>query len=242
MERPSESLKAFADDAARQISTGAGASTARILRMLHETQLASPASKYEKEPFDAGRVGIWKRTSINDQEIFERDEAAFHEWHLWANIGRITPKRARYRIVFLGESVARGFLYDPSYNPATVLKRILEHNLGQGEAEVIDLARTSIMMEIRHVAIAAAALKPDVVILYCGNNWKYTLPVDPLGAGVLGATIRDRGVAAFKEHAETVLRRNAEELVDDISAFYSADGIPVLWITPEFNLGDWLSG
>ena len=207
--------------------------------MLQETQALSPSPKYWDGPLDAGRVGIWKRTSINGEDVFVRDEAAFHEWHLWANIARIPPKRTSRRIVLLGESVARGYLYDPAYNPAKVLKKILESHLGQGAVEVVDLARTSIEMEIREVAIAAAALQPDVVASYCGNNWNYRHPTDPLGAGILGAVIRDRGVAGLKGHAETVLRRRAEQVIDNISAFYAADGIPVLWITPEFNLGGW---
>lgn len=238
MARPSELMKEFANDAARQISTVAGASAARVLRMLNQTHASPPCPK-RGEPADTERVGIWKRTSVDGEDVFVRDEAASHEWHLWANVGRIAPKRAKFRVVFLGESVARGFLYDPAYNPAAVLKEILEHYLGQGAVEVVDLARTSIRMEIKQVAIAAAALQPDVVVLYCGNNWRYAHPADPLGAGVLGATIADRGVAGLKEYAETVLRRKAEQVVDEISDFYAADGIPVLWITPESNLGSW---
>lgn len=239
MERPKESLKGFADDAARQISTNTGAAGARILRMLHETQAPSPSPKCVDEPCGTERVGIWKRSSVNGEETFVRDNATFHEWHLWANVGEIPPKRAGRRIVFLGESVARGYLYDPAYNPAMVLKKTLESYLGPEAVEVVDLARTSIQMEISRVAIAAAALQPNVVVLFCGNNWNYTYPTDPIGAAVLGATIRERGVAGLKEHAEAVLRRRAEQVVDEISACYAAHGIPVLWITPEFNLGGW---
>lgn len=239
MDRPRESLKSFANDAAGQISTHAGTSAARILRILHETQLPSPSPENADEPRNTGRVGIWKRTSANGETVFVRDNAAFHEWHLWANVGKIPPKRASRRVVFLGESVARGFLYDPAYNPATVLRRTLESHLGAGEVEVVDLARTSIEMEIREVAIAAAALQPDAIVLFCGNNWNYTPPTDPLGAAVLRAAIGEGGVVGLKEHANAVLGRRAEQVVDEISAFYSADGVPVVWITPEFNLGGW---
>jgi hypothetical protein len=233
MRRPADELKNLADEAARQISAGGGATAARILRMLHGTQTPPRPSD---ERHDAQRVGIWERTADG---AFVRDMKRVREWHLWANIGRIPAKGTVRRVVLLGESVARGYLYDPAYTPATVLTKILESRLGQGAVEVVDLAQASIGTEITDVAVAAAALQPDVVVLFCGNNWHYTHPTDPLGAGVLGAVIGDRGVAGLKAHAEIVLRERAEQVVDEVSEHYAAAGVPVLWITPEFNLGDW---
>jgi hypothetical protein len=239
MERPAESLKDFANRAARHISTGAGASVAGVLRMLHETQAPPAAAESGDDPAGAARVGIWEQRSVKGETVFVRDSQAADEWHLWANVGRIPPKGRARRVVLLGESVARGYLYDPAYNPASVLAGILESQLGPGAVEVIDLARTSIEMEIKDVAIAATVLRPDVVVLYCGNNWSYTHPTDPIGAAVLGAAIGNGGAAGLKAHADAALRRRAEQVVDEISGHYAAAGVPVVWITPEFNLGGW---
>ena len=240
MRLPAGELKNLANEAARQISTGGGAA-ARVVRMLHGTQ-TEPQTQPQSQPRpsderqNARRVGIWERTADG---AFIRDMRRMPEWHLWANVGRIPAKGSVPRIVLLGESVARGYLYDPAYTPAIVLTKILESRLGPGGVEVVDLAQASIGTEITDIAVAAAALQPDVVVLLCGNNWRYTHPTDPLGAGVLGAVIGDRGVAGLKAHAEVVLREQAEQVVDEVSEHYAAAGVPVLWIAPAFNLGDW---
>jgi hypothetical protein len=184
-------------------------------------------------------VGIWERRQCNGKTVFVRDEAKRDEWHNWANVGQISPKGSARRIVLLGESVARGYLYDPSYNPATVLAKILELRMGRGEVEVIDLARTSMGLEIRDLALSAAVLEPDVVVLFCGNNWRYELPKNPADAGHLATAVRERGAAGYKEHAEEIVRGRAEEVIGEISSFYAEKGVPLLWIAPEFNLGDW---
>src|SRR5262245_54646338 len=59
------------------------------------------------------RVGIWEERQRGNQTLFIR--AAGHEpWHLWADEARIGPKRPNTRrVVLIGESVARGFFYDP---------------------------------------------------------------------------------------------------------------------------------
>jgi hypothetical protein len=60
---------------------------------------------------------------------------------LWARCERISSKSNRTRIVLLGESVARGHLYDPHYNCARALQQALSKSFGD-EVEVVDLARS----------------------------------------------------------------------------------------------------
>ncbi|WP_405364899.1 hypothetical protein [Kitasatospora sp. NBC_00039] len=238
MDRPSDSLKFFADQLARQLSTDDGARLAQLLRLLStDPPGPAPAPGASAGPPDVQRVGIWQRTG--GDEPFVRDQERRLEWPMWANAGEIPAKAGGRRVLLLGESVARGFLYDPAYNPAGVLAALLESRLGPGEVEVVDLARTSQGREIKDLALAAAVLEPDAVVLFCGNNWRYELPTEPLERGVLAAAVRERGPAGYREHAEEFVRRTSEEIVDEVSAFYAERGVPVLWIAPEFNLADW---
>jgi hypothetical protein len=46
----------------------------------------------------------------------------------------------------IGESVARGYLYDPQFTPAMALEAILQAQLGHNAVEVIDLARTDLLL------------------------------------------------------------------------------------------------
>jgi len=88
------------------------------------------------------KIGIWNRVSGNDHEYYARDNAFRNEWHFWADINKIAASSDRYRIVFMGESVARGYFYDPFYNCGTTLEKMLNDGGGM-DAEVIDLARTN---------------------------------------------------------------------------------------------------
>ena len=239
MERPPDSLKQLSDRLARQLSTGTGADTARLSRLLPFAQLPPDTGGAAREQPDGNRVGIWKRDRSLGADVFVRDKDLRQDWHLWANKGRIPAKGSARRVVLLGESVARGYLYDPAYNPASVLTGILGAHLGRGAVEVVDLARTSLGMDIREVAVDAAALRPDAVVLFCGNNWRYESPRGPLASASLAAALRERGAAGYRAYAEESLRLRAERTVDEVSGFYAQLGVPVLWIAPEFNLADW---
>src|ERR1043165_6459050 len=94
----------------------------RILRLI--TQLsASPdgaATEELKKPADTPgkvRVGIWEATNEAGGRSFVRVNTG-EPWHLWANVQKIPPKGPRRRIVLLGESAARGYLYSPRFTPA----------------------------------------------------------------------------------------------------------------------------
>src|SRR5262245_29282528 len=93
---------------------------------------------------DCRRVGIWEKQT--DSGHFVRRADMIEEWHLWANAGRIFVNRAKRRVILIGESVARGYLFDPQYTPAKALESILISQLGPGEVEVVDLAKTNLLL------------------------------------------------------------------------------------------------
>ena len=250
MQRPPDTLKAFADRMARAAASDDAAELVRLLRLSGLISSAgtdlSPASLGPKAyvcepsvpPTESKHVGIWERKNENGKTCFVRRLETMEEWHFWTNAGRIEAKGSRPRVLFMGESVARGYLYDPDFTPAMALQTILDAQFGKEEIEVIDLARTNLGYEVRDLALAALQLEPDIAIVFAGNNW-----------GVAPPTFRDiaetdravssGGMAGLKRSCDEYLRDRSRSIVTDIASAYKSRGIPLVWIIPEFNLGDW---
>jgi hypothetical protein len=160
------------------------------------------------------------------------------EWSLWANIGRIEAKGSKKRVVLIGESVARGYLYDPLFTPAIALEAMLKARLGADEVEVIDLARVNLSYEIRELARGALQLEPDAVIILAGNNWGLKFP-QPSEVVEINEAVTKDGIAGAKRASEAHIARNARRVVDDVATAYERAGVPLIWMIPEFNLADW---
>src|SRR6478672_6895491 len=142
MERPPATLKSFAD---RVAQTAASADAAELVRLLRLSGLLTGSVADVAVPSEEpSPIGIWERVTENDKVSFVRRMDTMDEWHFWANLGRIDPKGKKRRVLFMGESVARGYLYDPDFTPARALQMILDGQVGEGEFEVIDLARTNL--------------------------------------------------------------------------------------------------
>src|SRR5215208_4815961 len=174
MDRPPESLKTFANRTAQVAMSDDSAQMVRLLRL--SGLLALPTTQTQAAETNPDHVGIWERKVENGKTCFVRRMEAMNEWLMWANVGRIEARGSKRRVVFIGESVARGYLYDPEFNPALALRIILEAQFGADEIEVVDLARTNLAYEVRELAIAALQLEPDVAIIFGGNNWSVSTP------------------------------------------------------------------
>lgn len=253
MGRPPESLKTFANRLAEIAPSGDAVQMARLLRasgllwrpvdQAGERKLAAKDSRNENKdsPESSDVIGIWERKRENDETYFARRMDKLSEWHFWANLGRIDPKRGKQRVVLIGESVARGYLYDPQFTPAMVLEIILQSHFGKDQIEVVDLARTNLDLGVRELAISALMLDPDLVVIFAGNNWGGVtpLPSEPLKIARVDSTLRAQGVAGLKRLAEADLAESASRVVNDVASAYAAKGTPLIWIIPEFNLGGW---
>ena len=110
-------------------------------------------------------VGLWEPKIANGKVAFVRRMDAMAEWTYWADVARIEPKGEKLRVLLIGESVARGYLYDPVFNPALALQMILEAQFGEGQVEVIDLARTNLGFQVLELALSALQMEPDVAIV-----------------------------------------------------------------------------
>jgi hypothetical protein len=240
-------LKAVANRLARLAGTD---DAANVLRELRTTPLFGcndshaestlGVSGQASEPATADdllQVGIWKQQTKRGN--FVRRPDRIEDWHLWASVGRVPRKRAKFSVALLGESVARGYLFDPQFTPAKALESILAADMGPGAVEVIDLAKTNMTLDqLRSLAREALNLEPDVVVIFAGNNW--------LGAGFrdsalgrLAATVRGSGVAGLKRAMEEAHRESLVEAVGEIRRLYAKHNARLVWVMPEFNLADW---
>ncbi|HKS09646.1 MAG TPA: hypothetical protein VJS13_08885 [Pyrinomonadaceae bacterium] len=255
MERPPESLKSFADRIAQAAASEEADQLVRLLRIAGLTgEIANRPKHYGSEdaptsvraaepgvaPSQSRLIGIWEKRTENGKTSFVRGLDTIDTWHFWANIGRIEPKGSKLRVLYIGESVARGYLYDPAYTPAMALQTMLEEQYGKDQVEVIDLARTNLSFEIRELSLAALQLEPDIAVFFAGNNWdkKTSLPTFSDLAN-MNKAIETEGMAGVKRVADEYIERTARTIVTDVLSEYKKAGIPVVWIIPEFNLYDW---
>jgi hypothetical protein len=51
--------------------------------------------------------------------------------------------------------------------------------------------------------------------------------------------LREQGLPGLKRYAESELTEKVRELIREISSIYQSKGVPLVWVLPEFNLGDW---
>ena len=204
---------------------------------------AGPTEAGAEVPSGDGSVGIWKPTrDANGVTTFTRASEAAGQWGFWANVHRIAPKQQRRRVVLLGESAARGFLYDPSFNVAKALQAMLDEVLGPGGIEVVDLARLGLSPAgLLAMIEAAPALDPDVVVVYAGNNWRNGPGVElsrARRAARVGA-LQEGGLAALKQQCEDELADDVRAMLQRLSATWGPSKVPVVVVVPEVNLADW---
>ncbi len=250
MPNPEDLLKAYANRLAERALSRNEMGTLSLFQMSGLLGAAPSTDEAESKPAagsdsklaDGDRIGIWERKK--GATYFVRRFDMFNDWYLWANLGRIEPKSTKKRIILLGESVARGYLYDPQFTPAMALEHLLGPSFKTGGIEVLDLARTDQGLGLEKLAIAAAdLLNPDAVVIFAGNNWGpggRALPTfSRREIPFLDSAVRERGIAGIKEWADLELAESVMQLVRTIGSAYEARRIPLLWIIPEFNLGDW---
>ena len=240
MVRPSDSLKSFANRIAGFACSGDAAQLSRMLRLsgFMSSGVDLRTGDMIAAPQNPNHLGIWERKVENGKPSFVRRMETREEWHYWANLGRIEAKGARPRIVFLGESVARGYLYDPEFNPVFVLEKLLGRQLGENAIEIIDLARTNQGYEIRDLALAALQLEPDIAIIFAGNNWGISSPRFA-DIAEFDEALSHEGMPGAKRISDAQIARHGRRVVCDIATAFQQKGVPLVWIIPEFNLGDW---
>lgn len=242
---PLASLKPVATELAALIFAGSGDKN-RMTGLLQQLSYGEVLPVKEKATraatAKAPAIGIWTLNAATG--AYERDIAHKADWPLWANVHKILPKSDKKRIVLLGESVARGYFYDPCCSLAGELEGILRHTAGLANSEVIDLARTSIQLEdLQELAAASVALQPDAVVIFAGNNWSTSVG-NALGDEdyeQMHRVFQQDGVSGIKNYMEQQFAGMVTAFMQKIRHTLKDSGIPVVVVIPEFNLLDWKS-
>ncbi|MHA4811617.1 hypothetical protein ACX0G9_26205 [Flavitalea flava] len=189
-------------------------------------------------------IGIWKQRLEKNGSFFERDPQQHGYWHLWANVHRIYPKKNKKRIVLLGESVARGYFYDPYYTVANELEGILNTIPGIRPAEVVDLARTSMMIDpLTHLVRSCSVLEPDAVVIFAGNNWFVKLRelIGEEDYKKMYALCEQELFSEIKPFLERKFSKIIVSFLQEVQEHLSSRNIPVIFLIPGYNLKDWRS-
>jgi hypothetical protein len=198
------------------------------------TLLSGP--RREPPPLDPGLgIGVWAPDVREDGTVeFVRRPDRADEWRYWADVERIPAKTGK-RVVLLGESAARGYLYDPCVTPAGVLSAMLG-------VEVVDLARTDIGFDgLQSLFGGLVALEPEAIVFFAGNNW-YNLHFDLDHLSRLAAALRTSGYADCRQvFVEEMVKPRARALLDALAESAAEFSVPVVLVVPEFNLLDWRS-
>jgi hypothetical protein len=205
---------------------------ARLGLLEEEEGAPPPASR-------PGWIGIWEPRSDGTSTWFERSRERFDRPDAWADIPRLDLKGAKKRVVLIGESVARGFFYDPQYTPAQVLQSLLAEV--PGGIEVIDLARSGLdATGLADLLTSSLALAPDAFVVFAGNNWGAAPPVFPPGLERQAAAtlLRERGVAGLAQLNVGKLLALVEGGAQ-VALGMLAQRVPLFFVLPEFNLADW---
>jgi hypothetical protein len=240
-DRPDESLSALTRRLSALLGTEDGAQTLAVMQRLE--LLARRGEDGRPEPSsDPGslRLGIWEPEAQPDGRVeFVRSGKYVDQWHFWADVERLPAKRGP-RVVLLGESVARGYLYDPLVTPARVLEMMLRSVDGLEDADVVDLARTDHVPDaIQTMFDPLPAVEPDAVVLFAGNAWQ-NVGLDLAHLQELADALRAGGYAELRRvMLEQVLLPRWRLLLDGLADSVAPFEIPVVLIVPEFNLHDW---
>ena len=188
-----------------------------------------------------GGVGIWAPKVCSGETSFVRSAECVDEWGLWGRTHTIPPKRQAKRVVLIGESVARGFLFDPLYTPARSLALMLGGCQVPSGVEVIDLARTSLTAgDLVRLVQSSVHLQPDALVILAGNNWiEEARPRSILDFQTDAAVLRAQGVAGLRHVFEERLRLRTQETLVAVDIFCRDHRVPAVLLIPEFNLDDW---
>jgi hypothetical protein len=220
MEYQAQAMRRICDDMAGAIMSRDGSQVFNLVTRLRQAGVED----------DTGHQPV-----TLDRLISERGRSGTGRWQF-----RGEPAKGK-RVLWLGESAARGYFYDPVWTPAMALQGMLDDALGDRRAEVIDLAQTSIgMMPLLDLTIAAMQLQPDLCVVFAGNNWNPWYGISWNETRQVAAILAETGSwAEVKALIEQRARRQATTFVNILGELAERRQVQFVLVVPEFNLLDW---
>lgn len=187
-------------------------------------------------------IGIWHKEAENS-EFYTKNKRYENEYNYWCRNKKIPDGKKGKRIILIGESVARGFLYDPHFTPAKYLEYLLNYYTEEKNYEIIDLARLGMTIEIMIRTIKQCLkLKPDLIILFAGNNFRESIFLSEKDKEEYISSIKHNNqINQINKIIEKKMEGFIAELFLTIKNVNEKNNIPFLYIIPEFNLKDWES-
>ncbi|KQX47943.1 MULTISPECIES: hypothetical protein [unclassified Streptomyces] len=222
---------------------------AEILGELQKADLArarAPKAPADPSPCPAEaaagrteRLGIWSIVSgpAGSELRLRGDESPSDR--SWADTGDTPGKGAARRVAVVGESTARGYLFDPFFTPTLMLQEELDASAGPGRHQCVDLARTGAGLgDLEHVVSALPSLDTDVLVLMAGNNWCLQ-PLSYADGDLLGRSMRAGGIRGVREaFTRSIVLPRVRALLRKVRQVAQA-GLDVVVVVPEFNLREW---
>jgi hypothetical protein len=193
-------------------------------------------------PAGPGDVALWHAERVpGGTELRRREVAGINPWH-WADVDYVPPPHGARRVVLIGESVARGWAYDPMISPFMVLSRQLE-TLAPGGYQCVDLAQAGATAEdLIRLIRQLPALEPDVVVVFAGNNWgclPESTSLEFLADSV--SAVRDGGYPEMRRNfIRSVVMPRARQVRDELLRLHATCGTQLVVVLPEFNLRGWV--
>ncbi len=191
-------------------------------------------------------IGIWIPDSDdNNPGYIKNPDVDVIEAGMWADCQYIPPKSSKKRVVFIGESVARGFFLEPHYTPASVLETILnssiKNNNGCDEFEVIDLARADLgIKDLQYLMEDSLKLEPDCLVLFAGNNWlAYNDLLQKKAAEFAGIISKSGSIIEYRERLKDWVKEQIQSLLQCCLEITEKRNIRIFFVLPEFNLVDY---
>jgi hypothetical protein len=213
----------------------------KLVQQMPAASIATPKADTGEQQFPGvDLIGIWARDKNDIAAPYKRLETCRSEWRLWADNEEIPARSSGRRIVLLGESAARGYFYDPVFAPATVLQKLLRSLRETRDIEVVDLARSNIdPAGIVRLADQSTRLKPDLFLLFAGNNWCSSPSYDKSTRARLIGGLVNHGYRGFIDWIETWQAQRTGRAVDILANTAAKAGAHLIVVVPETNLFDW---
>ena len=155
----------------------------------------------------------------------------------------VRPQKA-VRITLIGESVARGFLLDPTTNLAVLSEHAISAANCQDKVEVVDLTANNLTpAQAVRLCYAAAELGTSVVVVYVGNNFVRATPwlTRAQNQTAVARRFRRDGYAGYLHLRSQAMASVARTFRSELARFVEVSGTPVVLVIPAVNLVDWRS-